>query len=102
MQISNPYNNFNVDYEEQLKKIIKPEQYHEFTNLLIEIILKRQSEFDLPYDIMIEEANNMVKHLNTIKFVPKNKLDNHNWVAQYYMLHIVFIFQKNLQKIYKW
>lgn len=99
MQISNPYNNFNVDYEEQLKKIIKPEQYHEFTNLLIEIILKRQSEFDLPYDIMIEEANNMVKHLNTIKFVPKNKLANHNWVAQYsHATHSIYISKEFAKK----
>lgn len=75
-------NNFNLRYERQLRNIIKENQFHEFTDILIEIMLRRQAEFDLPPSRMIEEAQNLVKRLPSIKVVHKNDLSNRNWCAQ--------------------
>ena len=76
-------NNLNQDYRKQLEKIIKPQKYHECTDLLINIILRRQREFDIPYERMIAEANNLVQYLDKIRIVSKKKMGNPQWEAQF-------------------
>ena len=75
-------NKLDPNLETFLRSIIKEQQYHEFTDILIEIMLRRQSEFNLPYDRIIAEARNLVRSLPVIQVVPNSKLSNPRWAAQ--------------------
>lgn len=75
-------NKLNSNLEIMLRGIIKESQYHEFTDVLIEIMLRRQSEFNLPVGRMIAEAENLVRSLPAIMIVPNSQLANPRWSAQ--------------------
>ena len=75
-------NGLDAGLEKTIRGIIKEEQFHEFTDLLIEIMLRRKEEFGLPDNRIINEANNLIKRLPSIEIVHINELSNPNWSAQ--------------------
>lgn len=76
-------NDLNKDYAEKLSNIITQDRFNEFTDLIIEILLRRQKEFDISEERLIHEAKNLVKRLPEIQIVHKNELSNKNWCAQF-------------------
>lgn len=75
-------NGLDPGLENTLRGIIKEEQFHEFTDLLIEIMLRRQEEFGLDEKRIIKEAENLTKRLPAIQVVHQEELSNPKWAAQ--------------------
>ncbi len=74
-------NGLDPDLAAKLYEIIKPEKYHEFTDLLVEILLRRQKEFDLSDVRILTEARNLVENLPVIKIVHQEELPGSSCVA---------------------
>lgn len=67
-------NGLNINLAIKLAEIIKPDKYRSFTDLLIEIMLRRQVEFNLSDERIIMEAKALVNNLPIISVRPASEL----------------------------